>query len=265
MTAMKAYVINLDRDPERMAHMERQGKQFGIDWQRVAAADKLDERIAARAARAQPSLLGFSMSAGAMAVFESHRKAWKLIVDSGEDHGAVFEDDTICGGGLAQLLATSDWIPADCDVAKLETFLVRATVSTTPASEYMGRKTLRLYGRHLGACAYVVSRRTAERLLRLTETITDPVDEFLFNEQSMHFPRLTLYQVDPAPCVQAMLLGKDQEQGLLISSNDRNLKLGKKRYRSLAHYLTRKIVRLWGKLLELLRYRERRLIEFRPD
>lgn len=262
---MKAYLINLDRDRERLAHIEQQGKACGINWIRVAAVDKFEEGIARRAEKTVPGRLGFIMSAGALACFESHRKAWKLIVDSGEDHGAVFEDDTICANGLAQLLSTSEWIPANCDVAKLETFLERATVSTSPTSVYLGRKTLRLYGRHLGACAYVISRRAAMRLLSLTQDITDPVDEVLFNEQSMHFSRLRLYQVDPAPCIQAMLLGKDKEQHFLKSSNDQNLKLKKKPYGNLVHYLTRKVVRLWGKLLELFGYRERRRIEFRPD
>jgi glycosyl transferase family 25 len=262
---MKAYVINLDRDPERMAHIERQGKQFGIDWHRVPATDKLDEGIAARAARARPGLLGFTMSAGAIAVFESHRKTWKLIVESGDSHGAVFEDDVVCSKELPDFLSTAEWIPPDCDVMKLETFLERTTIRTKPARLFSGRRIVRLYGRHLGACAYIVSRGAAERLLAQSENFTDPVDEFLFNAQSLHFPRLTLYQVDPAPCIQGGLLGLEGKADYMKSSNDQNLKLRKKPYRNLVHYLTRKVVRLWGKLLELFGYRERRRIEFRPD
>ncbi|WP_309083168.1 glycosyltransferase family 25 protein [Chelativorans sp.] len=262
---IKAYVINLDRDRERWAHVERQGQQLGIAWTRVVAVDKLEEAIAQRAAGARPGALGFIMSAGAIACFESHRKVWRLIVDSGDEYGAVFEDDVVCSQALPAFLSSTDWLPGGCDVAKLETFLVKATVSTTPATTYMQRKVLRLYGRHLGACAYVISRQTAARLLPLTETPADPVDEVLFNAQSMLFPPLTLYQVDPAPCIQGMLLEMDQDHEYLKSSNDRNAKLANKRYRNTAHYLTRKVVRLWGKLLEAFGHRERRRIEFTPD
>jgi glycosyl transferase, family 25 len=262
---MKAYVINLDRDRQRWAHMERQGLQHGIAWTRVPAIDKYDEAIAARAAAARPGLLGFTMTAGAIACFESHRKAWRMILDSGDAYGAVFEDDSVCSPVLADFISGTDWIPADCDVAKFETFLVKATVGTRPATTRMGRKVLRLYGRHLGSCAYVISRRAIERLLPLTENSADPVDEVLFNAQSKLFPRLTLYQVDPAPCVQAMLLDMGEEHEHLKSRNDSNPKLKKKPYRDVAHYLTRKTSRLWGKLAEAFKYRERRRIEFTPE
>lgn len=258
---MKAYVINLDRDPERMAHMERQGKQFGIDWRRVPATDKLDGDIAARAAHARPGLLGFAMSAGAIAVFESHRKAWELIVDSDDSHGAVFEDDVVCSKELPAFLATAEWIPPDCDVMKIETF-DRATIGAKPAHLFSGRRIVRLHGRHLGAAAYIVSRSAAQRLLAASENFTDPVDEFLFNAQSLHFPRLTLYQLDPAPCIQGGLLGLDEKAGYLKTSNDSNKRPRKAEY-TFARFVKRKVSRLAEKLSLLFGILERRKIEFR--
>jgi glycosyl transferase, family 25 len=257
---MKAYVINLDRDPERMAQIERQGTQFGIDWHRVPATDKLDAEIAERAARAQPGLLGFAMSAGAIAVFESHRKVWKLIVDSGDSHGAVFEDDVVCSRDLPRFLS-AEWIPADCDVMKLETYRERATMRVSPASQFSGRRVVQLFGRHLGACAYVISRGAAERLLAASETFSDPVDEFLFNAQSLHFPRLTLYQLDPAPCIQGSLLNPDEDADYLRSRNDSNEKPRSARY-TFRKYATRKILRLGEKLSLLFHVLERRKVDF---
>jgi glycosyl transferase family 25 len=178
---MKAYVINLDRDPERMARIIEQGKQIGIDWRRVPAVDKLDGEIAARASRAIPGLLGFTMSAGAIACFESHRKVWRLIVDSGESHGAVFEDDVVCSKDLPAFLST-EWIPPDCHVMKLETFLERATISAK-SDDFLGRRIVRLYGRHLGTSGYIISRGAAERLLTASANFSDAVDEFIFNSQ----------------------------------------------------------------------------------
>ena len=168
-------------------------------------------RTARRASR-------FIISAGAIAVFESHRKAWKLIVDSGDSHGAVFEDDVVCSKELPAFLS-ADWIPPDCDVIKLETFLDRATIRVTPACRFSGRRIVRLYGRHLGTSAYVISRSAAERLLAASGNFSDPVDEFLFNAQSLHFPRLTLYQLDPAPCIQGGFLNDHQNVEYLKSRN----------------------------------------------
>lgn len=260
---MKAYVINLDRDTERMAHVARQGAEHGIDWLRVPAVDKRNEEIVRRAGKARPGRLGFTMSAGAIACFESHRKAWKQVVDSGEPYGAVFEDDVVCAPGLAELLSKTDWIPVDCDIAKLETFLDKATIKTKPAAEFAGRRIVRLYGRHLGGCGYVISRSAAERLLSETRDFADPVDEILFNVQSMQFPPLTLYQVDPAPCIQAMLLGMDEREDHLKSTNDLNAKPQKKAALGPRKYVARKALRLAEKLLLLAKYRERRSIPFK--
>lgn len=257
--SMKAYVINLDRDPERMAQIERQGKQFSINWYRVPAVDKLDKRIAERAIRAQPGLLGFAMSAGAIAVFESHRKAWMLIVESGDSHGAVFEDDVVCSEELPQFLS-AEWIPADCDVMKLETFLERATIRVR-SHRVLGRRVVQLFGRHLGACAYVISRAAAERLLIASKDFTDPVDEFLFNTQSMLFPSLRLYQLDPAPCVQGGLLKPHENADHLKSRNDANDNPNAAQY-TYRQYTKRKIVRLWEKLALAFNVLERRKIDF---
>lgn len=261
---MKAYVINLDRDRDRMAHITRQGEELGISWVRVAAVDKLDEEIADRAANGRRGLLGFTISAGAIACFESHRKAWRLIVESEEPYGAVFEDDVVCSPDLPRFLSSGDWIPADGDIVKLETFLARATITARPAASIAERKVVRLHGRHLGACAYVISRKAAERLLAASEAFADPVDEFLFNVQSLQFPRLVLYQVDPAPCIQGMLLGLDGEEAHLKSSNDRNPEPEKRRVGGgMRRYLARKGTRLWEKGLLLVGERERRAITFR--
>lgn len=258
---MKAYVINLDRDRERMAHMERQGKQFGINWTRIPAADKLEPGIAGRAARARPGLLGFVISAGAIGCFESHRKAWKLIVDSGDSHGAVFEDDAVCSAALPEFLATAEWIPPDCDIVKLETF-GRTTIGTKPARVFAQRRIVRLHGRHLGSSAYIISRGAAERLLALSKDFADPVDEFLFNAQSRHFPRLTLYQLDPAPCIQGAHLGLDEKADYMKSSNDPNKKPRKAQY-TFRKYVTRKLSRLIEKLSIVTGRLERRKIDFR--
>jgi glycosyl transferase family 25 len=256
---MKAYVINLDRDPERMGQIRRQGEKFGINWSRVPAIDKMEKEIVERAARSEPGLLGFEMSAGAIAVFESHRKVWRLIIESGDSHGAVFEDDIVCSKELPQFLST-EWIPPDCDVMKLETFMERATIRVSPY-RFSGRTVAQLFGRHLGAGAYIISREAAKRLLVASEDFADPVDEFLFNAQSMLFPRLTLYQVDPAPCVQGGLLTPGTDADHLKSRNDWNDKPMPARY-TYRRYITRKIVRLGEKLSLLFGLLQRRKIEF---
>lgn len=257
---MKAYVINLDRDRERWSHMEAQGANLGIQWVRVAAVDKRSPEIAERAAHALPGRLGFIISAGAIACLESHRKAWRMIADGGDPYAAVFEDDVVCSSALSDFLANDDWIPADCDVVKLETVLQRATVSARASSRHCRRNIVRLHGRHLGSGAYVIARKTAARLLPVTEGFLDPVDEVLFNVQSTLFPSLTLYQVDPAPCIQGSVLGLDKTEAHLKSDNEANVKEPRKQaYRNNPR---RKAARLWEKVLLVAGLRERRIIQF---
>lgn len=79
---VKAYVINLKRRTDRLAHIKAECKKVGLEMVLVEAVDGKE---------VYPELEGKIMQ-GAYACYESHLKALKLIRDSGEN-GLILEDD----------------------------------------------------------------------------------------------------------------------------------------------------------------------------
>ena len=198
---MKAYCINLDRRPDRLQHMTGLLARHGIGFERVAAVDGRDPQVAAAAADCREGMSGHRMSAGAYACFQSHREVWRRLVASGAPHAMVLEDDLLIAEGFAAYLEAG-WLPADADLVKLETYQIRLHRDSGPGLAARGRRLYRLRSRHAGTGCYVIARSAAEQLLAATETISDPVDETMFNHASPLFAGLRIYQMVPSPVIQ---------------------------------------------------------------
>ena len=211
---MKAYCINLDRRPDRLAHMTAEFARAGIPFERIPAVDGQNPDVAAAAARLpHSSLANQRISTGAYGALQSHRTAWQRLVDSGEAWCMIFEDDLLLSPGMAVLLP-EDWLPADADIVKLETFRVRAHVSLGGQEISGGRALARLHSTHVGAGGYVISARTAGRLISETAICGEPVDELLFNVKLPFFSTVRVYQMMPAPVVQGDRVGGTKQKWL---------------------------------------------------
>jgi len=208
---MKAYCINLDRRPDRLEHMTQQFVAQGLSFERVSAVDANTAEVAAAALQCGVGVTGLKMGAGAYACFQSHRKVWRRLLETGDSHAMVFEDDVVLADGIDAYLDLG-WVPAEADLIRLETFLTRFHRDRGPGIEVAGRHIHRLRSRHVGAGSYVISARAARRLLATTEQIDDPIDELLFNEVSPLFRELVVYQMIPAPAVQGDRLSPGKQK-----------------------------------------------------
>jgi glycosyl transferase, family 25 len=215
---MKAYCINLDRSADRLEHMTQQFDRLGITFERVAGVDGDHPDVAAEAAQALPTALGPRISAHAYACFQSHRKAWGQLVASGESYGLVLEDDLLLAEGFSDYLKEG-WVPSDADLVRLETFRTRTHLDANPCYAVGLRQMFRLRSSHLGAGCYILSARVALRLLKQTEVVRDAVDEVLFSETSELFSDLVIYQMVPAPAVQAKRLRPEKTGEGWLASN----------------------------------------------
>lgn len=198
---MKTYCINLDRRPDRWAHMTEQLRAAGLVAERVPAVDASQGDIAAEAARCGPGKNGRKISAGAYACFQSHRAIWRRLVDSGDSFALVVEDDVYLAPDIGHLQA-EDWLPPDADMIKLETVGVRVHLQKRGTHQAGSRALLRVRSYHSASAFYAISRVAAQRLLRLTETVTDPVDDVLFKPELAPDPPFVVYQMYPAPAIQ---------------------------------------------------------------
>jgi glycosyl transferase, family 25 len=205
--ALPVFCINLDSRPDRMAHMEAQSRAAGISLIRMPAVDAGAPEIQRAAQTIAIGLSGRRMGAGNIACNESHRACLRALLASDAPYAIVLEDDVYLAPDFARLTA-ADWVPADADVVKLETWGVR--VHLDPAPIKVGSRELRrLHSSHYGAAGYVIARATAERLLAATEGATDPFDDIVFCLDQPAAKTLNVYQMVPAPVIQA----QRQEQG----------------------------------------------------
>lgn len=204
---MKIFVINLDRAPQRLERMASLFGELGLDFIRMPAVDgrELADRYGSGARKG----MYYDLGSGEIGCFLSHIKCWDAAAKEEAKYNAIFEDDIHFGAGARELLADASWIPADADVVKLETTLVRTLVDRGSAARAGDRSVRRLRDTHPGTGAYIVSRKGARKLLELSTDFADPVDQFMFNPVSVAWNALTIYQVDPAICVQEVVVGKD--------------------------------------------------------
>lgn len=206
---MKLYCINLDRRPDRRAYIEEACARHGLGVERIAAVDGDDPEVAAAAAALPPMARGKHISPGAYGCLQSHRIAWRRLIESGESHAIVIEDDIVLADGIADLAAGTDWIPEDADIVRVETSGHRVHVGTRGLRLPGGRELRRLGSLHYGTGAYVISAAAAARLR--DEVLTgEPIDVVLFDPASPASARSVIYQMWPAPAIQgkrAALLG----------------------------------------------------------
>ncbi len=191
---MKVYVINLDRHPDRLAHMR--GQLSDVGFERVAAVDGTENPEAMR------GLTRFEL-----ACLESHRSAWRLFLKRSDAHACFLEDDVHLWPDFDVLVKANGWIPPDAHSIKLDTYLQEVKLGER-RPVFDGRKVARLYTRHESSAAYILSREGAERYLELTASAILPADYSLFPRSPRRLG-LRVYQLTPAVAVQDHLLRPD--------------------------------------------------------
>lgn len=157
-----AYLINLDRSPERLTAMARRLDDLGIPWQRVRAVDGetfgpppwpgYDERSYRR-------FVGKFPHANELGCYLSHLAALQKFLADGQAFGLILEDDAEFADDLATVLPELLRRAEHWDVLKLSGIHHGMPATTLQLS---GRHRLVAYlQRQTGAAAYLVQPRAA--------------------------------------------------------------------------------------------------------
>ncbi|TPJ90396.1 glycosyltransferase family 25 protein [Mesorhizobium sp. B263B1A] len=204
---VNSYVINLDRSPARSGRMYERFASIGLEFERIPAVDGklLSEKRMSDVYQPVPGAV--SLTKEEVGCFLSHRRCWEEIASGLEPFGSVFEDDVIISSHLPRFVGNdTSWIPVDADIVKLETVLGRVwldrVVSMLPGDFRLSL----LRSLHFGTGGYIISKAAAERLLKLTERFSDPVDHVMFNPACGVTRGLKTYQILPALCIQSFHL-----------------------------------------------------------
>ncbi len=210
---MLSYLINLDRSPSRLNFFTAQAARAGLTFERIAGVDGRSLDPAQLEAAIAPRYAFQPINPGEIGLFMSHRLAWQRLVDSGEAHAAVFEDDAVLSRCIARVLSGIAAQAPAADVIKLETTRRRLVLRAPAAMADVDHALRPLCSWHGGTAGYVVSQAGAQRLLQLTWPLADPVDQVMFNPLSRVSASLVLLQVCPAVCIQKSILEQGQVDG----------------------------------------------------
>jgi glycosyl transferase, family 25 len=192
---MKIYLINLDRNPERLAHMRKQ--LGGVAFERISAVDGSND---------PPTTKGLSRFE--LACLESHKLAWRQFLNGPEGNACFLEDDLHLWPSFAALTESGSWIPSDAHSVKLDTYLQKVELGEKRAA-VGNRQIARLYSRHQSSAAYILTREGAARYLELTASASAPADYALFPNHPRRLG-LRIYQLCPAIAIQDHLLEPNQ-------------------------------------------------------
>ncbi|MER9377068.1 glycosyltransferase family 25 protein [Mesorhizobium sp. M0491] len=189
---MKCMVINLDRSPDRLAHVTVEFSKIGVSFDRVSAIDAWH--------RPEFAETSSGLTPTEMACLMSHRVCWRIIADGDGAFGAIFEDDILLSEAAGPMLSNDGWIPADADIVKLETSLRKTVIAMKRTSVSRAFSVARLYGIHFGSAGYILSRQAALDLI--SRSLDERADEVIFDPSLPTSSSKTIYQLLPALCVQ---------------------------------------------------------------
>jgi glycosyl transferase, family 25 len=201
---MKIYLINLDRHPERLAHMREQ--LDGVAFERISAVD----------GSTRPATIK-GLTRFELACLESHRTAWRRFRAGDESFACFLEDDVHLQPGFAALLSEGKW-PKDAHTVKLDTYFQTVRLGERLRASG-GREIARLYTRHESAAAYILSRDGAQRYLELTESASQPADYAVFPNNPRRLG-LHIYQLVPAIAIQDHLLKDGKRFATAMTKTD---------------------------------------------
>ena len=206
---MKSYLINLDKDAERLTFFKANFDRLGIAFERIPAVDgrTFSEEDYKSFMKDRPRNYNRTQTKnwlrGQMGCFLSHYTAWQKIAEGTDPFCAVFEDDIHVSDDLAKILSDSSWIPENIDIIRLETSTNRIRLTANPIMSYMNRNLYGVKSTSWCAGAYILNRKTAQRLVDLSAVYHEPADVILYHfTESVIAKELNILQFNPALCTQ---------------------------------------------------------------
>lgn len=171
MASLPIYLVNLDRSRHRLDDVKKAMAELNLDFQRVSAVDgRAVSNSAVNAVyshQLNTERYNYDLTMGEIACYMSHRKAWQKLLDSEDNAAIILEDDIVLDPLFAQLqkpvAALADSRFAQWDLIKLaQPFRPKESQPLETFGEFQ----LVDYEKPpMGACAYLVSRQGAKKLL----------------------------------------------------------------------------------------------------
>lgn len=183
---IKVWVINLKSRPDRLKIIGNQLDLMEIKWSRLNAVDGKTCPKSILEISKKDGEIG-ALSDGVRGCTASHYKFWNEFILSNSEFGIVLEDDVKLSSDFKELLYDTSWIPKNANLIKLEKFaanrpskLLLGKILTKALNET--REVRRMYSRHCGTGAYLMSQKGAKKAIEWNNPFSVPIDHVLFNE-----------------------------------------------------------------------------------
>lgn len=206
---IEAFVINLDRRPDRLAYMAEQLDGLGMTWQRVSALDKdtaSDDDIAQ-----EVKLNGhrIRMGRGSQCCAITNFQIFRHIVEADLPAALILQDDVELAPEITDFVANLDWLPHDIGLVQFEKFGRRSSrrlaTKLTTIMPRADRALYKLHSRTAGAGCFLITQNAARMILDQKPLLDMPIDHFLFSPNvSPLFDQLGVAIVAPALARQKM-------------------------------------------------------------
>lgn len=109
---MKVFLINLDKDVDRLAAFDEQAKRLGVEYERVSAVYAKDEIQSGRLKVAEVEsrfrcwcAVGQTLTPGEIGCALSHQLVYRRMLEKGIDLACVLEDDVVLDERFPKVLA----------------------------------------------------------------------------------------------------------------------------------------------------------------
>lgn len=175
---MWVFVINLDRDRDRLTRMITEGERVGLTFERFAAVDgnrldaELRDQFYGGGAPHEPAF-----TAGEIGCYASHLRIHRLLEDRTGEFALVLEDDVRLADDLVPTIEAAVARADAWDIIRLSNSAKTVVLPVAPLGH--GRELVKYWTVPNGTGAYLISRTGAIKFAEAYAKRTLPVDEDL--------------------------------------------------------------------------------------
>lgn len=197
--AYKVYVLNLDRDSDRLDHMRTQLDQARMPWVRIPAV--LGAALDANALNQALDRPGFERThgmtpaLGEVGCYLSHLRAHQALLDSSDEFAVILEDDVVITEALPRAVDALLKHPQDWDMVKLSQIHSGTPVQCRDLGQGLGLAVM--LSQCTGSSAYIINRRAAQAYLAKLLPMRVPYDHAFDRSWDLG---IKVRLITPTPC-----------------------------------------------------------------
>ncbi len=184
---MKIFLINLDRDKDRLAHAIKQSHKYGYSFERIPGiyAKEMPPEELKRSVNNFRfwCVVGRKALAGEVGCALSHYKIYKKMIDENIPYACILEDDIIVLDGFNEKLnEIEQWI----NINRPQIIRLNYSSENILQEDFNNKFGIVRSHEKTSACSYCITLKAAQAMLKSNYPIHAPID---------HWPRWDKYKV----------------------------------------------------------------------